>query len=128
MSKTRTTFLNWLEYSAYTAAEWVLGAMKTETAFSLGELCGRIAWRFPSKHRETVLKNLRIAFRDELSEAEIVDLAERVFERNGANIFSTIRIARLSDEEIDALTVIEGKELIQEGMPFAVAIAAGVTV
>ena len=114
MSKTRTTLHNWLEYSAYTAAEWVLGSLKTETAFALGELGGRIAWRIPSKWRDIVLKNLRIAFRNELTEEEILDLAERVFERNGANICSTIRIARLSDEEIDELTEIEGKELIQE--------------
>lgn len=110
----RTTLLNVLEYSAYTAAERVLGLLKAETAFALGELAGRIAWWFPTKHRATVLKNLRIAFRDELGPEEIEDLAERVFERNGANIFSTIRIARISDEEIDALTEIEGKELIQE--------------
>jgi len=114
MSKTRISFVNRLEYLAYTAAEWVLGALKTETAFSLGELCGRIAWRIPSKHRDTVLKNLRLAFRNDLAEEEIMDLAERVFERNGANIFSTIRIGRLTDEEIDELTEVEGKELIQE--------------
>ena len=110
----RIHLTNVLEYAAYTAAEVVLGMMRAETAFALGELVGRIAYRVPHPYLEIVRRNLRLAYRNELSPTEIEDLVERVYERNGANIASTIRIARLTDEEIAQLTEVVNKDLIQE--------------
>jgi KDO2-lipid IV(A) lauroyltransferase len=110
----RTHLTNVLEYVAYTAAEVALGMMSAETAFALGELIGRIAYRLPHSYLQIVRRNLRLAYRNELSPEEIEDLVERVYERNGANIASTIRISRLTDEKIAKLTEVVNKDLIQE--------------
>jgi lauroyl/myristoyl acyltransferase len=110
----RTTLGHWLQYATYRSAEKLLALMSIESIFSIGEFLGRLAYRLPLAHREIVLQNLRLAFRDEKSRSEIEALAERVFELTGANLFSSVRIPTLSDQQIRLLYQIEGLPLVEE--------------
>jgi len=89
-----------LEYLAFRGLEGVLRLMSLETTFRLGELIGTLIHRFAAKPRATVIRNLRFAFGREKSPREIKELTTRIFERTAANLFSSIRVPFLKDEEI----------------------------
>jgi len=110
----RTTLGHWLQYATYRSAEKILALLSIESIFSIGEFLGRLAYRLPLAHREIVLQNLRLAFQHEKSRSEIEVLAERVFELTGANLFSSIRIPTLSDQQVRLLYEVENKALVEE--------------
>lgn len=97
---TSPTVRHRLEYVAFRGVEAVLKRVSIETAFKAGELLGRIVHRFARPLKKSLLRNLRRAYGDEKSAHELDDLAAEVFERNGANLISSLRIPFLSDDEI----------------------------
>jgi len=105
---------HWLQYATYRSAEKLLALLSMESIFSIGEFFGRLAYRLPLAHREIVIQNLRLAFQHEKSRSEIEALAERVFELTGANLFSSVRIPTLSDQQLRLLFQVEGLPLIEE--------------
>ena len=118
-ARKHTTLGDWFLYGIFRFTEFLLILLKVQTVFSLGEFLGRLVFRLPLDYRKTVLRNLRLAFRDELSADEIEVLAERVFELTGANLLSSLRIPFLTDAQIeevakvrnlDLLTRLEGRE------------------
>lgn len=101
MSRSKSpTLTHRLEYCAYSAFEWILRKMSLETVFRLGEFAGRAVHRFNPRRRLQVARNLRFAFGDEKSHLEIKELAAETFERNGANLLTSLKIPFLSDDEI----------------------------
>lgn len=115
MSRSKSpTLSHRLEYCAYRAFEWILGLMSLETVFRLGEFAGRIVHRLNKSRRDQVIRNLRFAFGDEKSQAEIEQLAAEVFERTGANFMTSLKIPFLSDEEILRSLYFEGLDDIMK--------------
>ncbi|MDE0597483.1 MAG: hypothetical protein OSB65_19775 [Roseibacillus sp.] len=112
--KTRPTLAHWFQFLAYRCVEFFLGILSVDTTFSIGELIGRLIYRLPLAHRSIVLRNLRLAYRNEMSEEEIGTLAERVYELTGANLLSSIRIPSLSDQQIKDLVQFEHLNLLTE--------------
>lgn len=106
----KPTLSHRLEYLTYRAVEQFLRRLSLETTFRLGEFVGAVIYRLAPDHRRTVIRNLRYAFGREKSREAIEDLAARVFERTGANLFSSIRVPFSSDHEIEARVVFEGLE------------------
>lgn len=82
--------------------------MDLETVFRLGELAGRIVYRFSTDRRNQVTRNLRYAFGGEKSQSEISQLTAQIFERTGANFLTSLKIPFLSDDQILARLHFEG--------------------
>ena len=68
------------------------------------------------QRRQTVIRNLRIAFAGEADLGEIHQMAKASFRRVGANLFSVARTARLSKEQLGKVMYIENVELLEEGL------------
>ncbi|YCM46033.1 hypothetical protein V2O64_08390 [Verrucomicrobiaceae bacterium 227] len=96
----KTTLRHRFEYLVYRGFEAIIKRLSLETTFKTGELIGRIAYRFAKGRRGKLMRNLRRAYGDEKTTAQLTDLSAEIFERNGANFFSSLRVPFLSDEEI----------------------------
>ena len=110
----RPKFTHRLEYGAYRLIESGLRLLSVRTTVSLGEFLGRIAFHILPKYRHIVLRNLRFAFSDEKSPTEINDLLHEVFERNGGNLLSSIRLPFLDDDELRQHVTFENVDLIDK--------------
>lgn len=104
----KPTLSHRLEYLVYRVIEQFLRRLSLETTFRLGEFVGALIYRLAPAQRRTVIRNLRFAFGGEMSHEAIEDLAGRVFERTGANLFSSIRVPFSSDAEIGEVVDFEG--------------------
>jgi len=89
-----------IEYLVYRGFELIIKRLSLETTFKAGELIGRIVYRFAKGRRGKLMRNLRRAYGDEKTTAQLTELSSEIFERNGANFFSSLRVPFLSDEEI----------------------------
>ncbi len=82
--------------------------------FRLGWALGTVAYFVAGPYRRLVLHNLRIAFGKEKSPDELRTLARRHFATLGANLFSSLKLPRMSREEILAVVEIEGVEVFTQ--------------
>lgn len=110
MSRQKTTAAHWVEYFLFRIFEGIFRLFSIESVFSIGEFVGRLGHRLTPHYRRIVRRNLRIAYAGDKTATEIEELVQAVFERNGANLFSSIRSVFLSDAEIRQRVHIEGLE------------------
>lgn len=96
--------------------ENVLGSVPLPWVVRLGRLLGAIACVFARKRRHTVARNLRIAFAAEKTPAEINALTNEVFRRSGANLFGSLRTARLSDKALERVVVLRDEHIYREAV------------
>lgn len=89
-----------IEYLVYRSFEVIIKRLSLETTYKIGKLIGRIAFRFAQERRGKLMRNLRRAYGDEKTTAQLTDLSAEIFERNGANFLSSLRVPFLNDEEI----------------------------
>src|SRR5207248_658401 len=54
-----------------------------------------IAWLFLPQYRKLALRNVRIAFGDELSETEMRRIVRRHFQQLGANLLCSVKFTRM---------------------------------
>ena len=100
-------------YAVYRIAGGAICALPIAGVFRLGWFLGSLAYFVAGPYRRLVLHNLTIAFAAEKSPAERRALARRHFATLGANLLCSIKIPRLSREEIEALVTIEGLEAMK---------------
>lgn len=74
---------------------------------------GECAYFLAIKHKKRALENLRFAFGDEKSEAEIRQLAKEVFRNLGENFFEILCIPKYTPQNIDKYIRIDGLEKVQ---------------
>lgn len=104
-----------LVFAIYRLASAAICLLPLKGIFRLGWFLGSLAYYVAGPYRRLVLRNLLIAFHDEKSMAEIRALAKRHFATLGANLFCSIKIPRLSKEEIRSLVTVEGQEALTAG-------------
>ncbi|MDR3402531.1 MAG: lipopolysaccharide heptosyltransferase II [Chthoniobacter sp.] len=104
------TLMDRFVFAIYRLAASVICLLPIAGVFRLGSFLGSLAYYAAGPYRRLVLRNLLIAFHAEQSRAEIRALARRHFATLGANLLCSIKIPRLSREEIEALVTIEGLE------------------
>jgi lipopolysaccharide heptosyltransferase II len=97
-------------YAIYQSASAVICLLPIGGVFRLGWFLGSVAYYVAGPYRRLVLRNLGIAFGAEKSPAELRALAWRHFATLGANLLCSIKIPRLSREEIESLVTVEGLE------------------
>ena len=66
-----------------------------------GRSLGRLVWRFDRKDRRRVLHHMDIAFRDEKTREEKMDICRRFFEHIGLSLIEFARMRQLTPENVD---------------------------
>ena len=99
----------------YRLASGALCLLPLTAVFRLGWALGTVAYFISGKYRRLVLRNLGIAFGREKSPAELRTLAREHFATLGANLLSSIKLPRLSREEIQGVVTMEGLETLTTG-------------
>ncbi|MFA6959812.1 MAG: lipid A biosynthesis acyltransferase [Opitutaceae bacterium] len=102
-----------VEYYAYRGMEFAIGLLPGGFAARMGAALGAMGYHFLSKRRQTVLRNLRIAFAGEKTMAEIHELAREVFRRTGANLVASLHTATIDRAGLAEAMEVVGLEKFQ---------------
>ncbi len=105
-----------LGFALYRLIGFVVGILPLKVGFCLGAALGWIGYYVAIPYRRLVLHNLTIALGREKSPRELRALARRHFAMLGANLFSTLKLPRLSRAELESVVTVEGIETIDEGI------------
>ena len=100
----------------YRLAAGALCLLPLSAVFQIGWALGTVAFYVSGKYRRLVLRNLGIAFGREKSPAELRTLARKHFATLGANLLSSIKLPRLSREEIERVVKVVGIENMNPGV------------
>ena len=103
-------------FRLYRLASATLCLLPLTAIFRVGWALGTVAYFISGKYRRLVLHNLGIAFGREKSPAELQILARKHFATLGANLLSSIKLPRLSREEIERVVTVEGMETMDAGV------------
>src|SRR5206468_5522658 len=87
-------------YLLYRAGTDLLVLLPLPFLFAMGQICGAIAWLLLPQYRKLALRNVRIAFGDELSETEMRRIVRRHFRLLGANLLCSVKFTRMPMEKI----------------------------
>ena len=92
--------LEYFVYLIYRTGFALIGLLPLGVAFRAGEALGFCAWIFLPKYRRLALHNVGIAFGAEKSPEERRRLVRRHFQRLGANLLCTVKLMRMSPDQI----------------------------
>jgi heptosyltransferase-2 len=87
-------------YLLYRAGTDLLTLLPLPFLFAMGQIGGTVAWLVLPHYRKLALRNVRIAFGDELSETQMRRIVRRHFQRLGANLFCSVKFTRMPMEKI----------------------------
>jgi lipopolysaccharide heptosyltransferase II len=104
-----------LVFAIYRLVSAAIDLMPIADVFRLGWTLGTAAYYIAWPYRRLVLRNLHIAFGEEKSPEELRGIARKHFATLGANLFSNIKLPRMSREEILSVVTVEGLETLQAG-------------
>ena len=105
-----------LGFALYRFVGIVVGMLPLKAGFCLGAAFGWLGYFVAWPYRRLVLRNLAIAFGREKLPSELRALARKHFALLGANLFSALKLPRLSREELERVVIIEGLETIDAGI------------
>src|SRR5437660_9128709 len=100
-------------YLLYRAGTDLLVLLPLPFLFAMGQICGAIAWLLLPQYRKLALRNVRIAFGDELSETEMRRIVRRHFRWLGANLLCSVKFTRMPMEKILERVRLENFELVE---------------
>lgn len=103
-----------IEYILFLALETLLRILPVSLCYRIGALMGCLSYYLIKKRRVTVIRNITIAYRNELSGSEVIKLSKRIFSCNGGNLVSALKTATMSSEAIKKCITIEGAEHIED--------------
>jgi heptosyltransferase-2 len=87
-------------YLFYRAGTDLLTLLPLPFLFAMGQIGGAIAWLVLPHYRRLAVRNVRIAFADELSETEMRRIVRRHFRWLGANLLCSVKFTRMPMEKI----------------------------
>lgn len=87
-------------YLFYRIGTGLFGLLPLPLAFAVGQVAGVIAWLVLPQYRKLALRNVRIAFADELSEKQMRRIVCRHFQQLGANLLCSVKFPRMPTEKI----------------------------
>jgi heptosyltransferase II len=100
-------------YLFYRAGTDLLTLLPLPFLFAIGQIGGAIAWLVLPHYRRLALRNVRIAFSDELSEKQMRGIARRHFQRLGANLLCSVKFTRMPMEKILDRVRLENFEYVE---------------
>src|SRR4051812_27322476 len=92
-----------LYYCAYFAirlGESLIRLLPIDAAFVIGQIGGELAYRLLRKRRRTAMANLRLAFGNEKSEAQLRAINREHFQLLGANLLAGIKASTMPPEKL----------------------------
>src|SRR5438477_337042 len=114
-------------YLLYRVGTDLLVLLPLPFLFAMGQICGAIAWLLLPQYRKLALRNVRIAFGDELSETEMRRIVRRHFRWLGANLLCSVKFTRMPMEKILERVRLENFELVEncfrQNKPFVLLIS-----
>ena len=105
-----------LEWALQAGLEKIVGWLPGSWVFLLGGWLGSLAWHLMPGRRVIVMRNLRIAYADELDPGSLLRLARDSFRLTGANMFSAARTARLPAARVPEVVSIDNLELLEQAL------------
>ncbi len=103
-----------LAYWIYRLLSAAIRVLPIIAVFRIGQALGALAYVVGAPYRRLVLRNLEIAFGAEKTIAEQSALAREHFRTLGGNLFSSVKIASMTREEILTVVTVEGAEIVQQ--------------
>jgi KDO2-lipid IV(A) lauroyltransferase len=110
----RKRIKNWLLFRLITTLISFLNFLPRSTAIWLAGFLGRSAFLFIRDARRKTLSNLSLAFGREMSEKESLNLGSEIFRNVGKNVADAVRLRKMSWEDVEKITEIEGLEYFEE--------------
>jgi KDO2-lipid IV(A) lauroyltransferase len=104
-----------IEYQLLLSARSVVRLCPARLAVALGALLGQVVGRLVRARRQTVLENLRLAL-PEATERERRRIANRSYAQAGRSLMETLRLGRLSPEQLERLVALKGEEHLGAGL------------
>jgi heptosyltransferase II len=102
--------LEYFVYLIYRTGIALIGLLSLRAAFVVGNALGFCAWFVLGKYRRLAFRNINIAFGTEKSPREMRRLVRRHFQRLGANLLCTVKLMRLSPDQILQSVTVENIE------------------
>ena len=104
--------MDYFVYLIYRLLTGFLAALPLPVVFCAGKFLGLLGCFLAGSYRRLVIHNLTIAFGDEKTAKEIRALARHHFSNLGANLLSSIKLAAMSREAVNARTRWENLEIL----------------
>jgi len=108
----RHRMLDFSVYLFYRAGSALLAALPLPMLFALGKAAGFCAWLILGKYRCLALRNLTIALGDEKSPQELRRLVRRHFQRLGANLLCSLKIAVMPLDQLAKTVEIDNLDAV----------------
>ncbi len=102
--------LEYFVYLIYRTGIALIGLLPLRGAFAVGNALGFCAWVVLGKYRRLAFHNIEIAFGAEKSPREMRRLVRRHFQRLGSNLLCTVRLMRMSPDQILQHVTVENIE------------------
>jgi lauroyl/myristoyl acyltransferase len=93
-------FFHFCTYLLFRLCEGLVGFLPLDFVFAAGRAGGELAYRFLPRRRAVALGNLRLAFGNEMSEAQLSALNREHFQLLGANLLAGLKASVMPDEKI----------------------------
>jgi lipopolysaccharide heptosyltransferase II len=100
-------------YLSYRAGTDLVTLLPLPFLFAMGQIGGAIAWLFLPQYRKLALRNVRIAFSDELSEKQMRRIVRRHFRLLGANLLCSVKFTRMPIGKILERVRLENFEYVE---------------
>jgi heptosyltransferase II len=104
--------LEYFVYLIYRTGIALIGLLPLRGAFAVGNALGFCAWVVLGKYRRLAFRNIEIAFGPEKSSREMRRLVRRHFQRLGSNLLCTVRLMRMSPDQILQNVTVENIEVM----------------
>ena len=114
-------------YIFYRAGLALLAALPLKALFRLGQAVGFCAWLILPKYRALAFRNTSIAFGNEKSRRELRRLVRRHFQRLGANLLSSVKVAVMPLDRLESRIEVENIDAehrhLRAGQPVVVVLS-----
>lgn len=101
-------------YVVYRAGTVLLGALPLGLLFRMGQALGFGAWVVLCRYRRLAMHNVTIAFGQEKPRAELRRLVRRHFQRLGANLLCSVKVAVMPPAELEKRVTIDNLGAIHQ--------------
>lgn len=104
----KASISDYLTYAVYRIVESALRLLPMEIVCVIGSALGQVAYFLMHRRRGIVIRNLRIAYGEQLGVAEIKALARKTYRHSGLNLIASIPAPTMSHQELKERIEISG--------------------